>query len=482
MHCIVEDESGDVEGIRKVTAADGSAGADGSRLLAMEDPEAYLQAITAPLARVREGNPYPVARLSLEAVANAFVVLGLLPVARAEEIFIAQQLGLEAAGFRVGRKIGELSVNPGARNFQEARAAALDSPRQIPLAVAAGPVRCRLRRHELAITYATLTPEGIRLRYYGDARDGDRDLARALITEITEDIAELSITDDTGGTYRVPAADAPGTISGQGSPSGETRWIPAGELLAVPVGGEAGTRGGRPTVQWLEFAAGSGPLVRIEIPPSAAVPTGTVDPPWPTPAECYLDQLAPPDHDWSIGSFETGTVELDTAAIVAAVAGALVAVGALPPDSAVLTGIADRVRRDWRLTLSDRQMALLGPLAAAGPASGADLAVRLPLEQATVVLESITAREDMVSVQLYGHPWIFEEYWPLIAPCFRVTAVDDTGAEYEGAQGDSAGSPTHEGSGAFWFSPPVGAQARQLRVTVSTLWEAAWALVDIPGR
>ena len=465
-----------------MTAANGSAGADGSRLRVMEDPEAYLRAIAAPLARVREGSPYPVARLSLEAVANAFVVLGLLPAARAEEIFIAQQPVLEAAGFRVGREIGELSVNPGTRNFQEARAAALDSPRQIPLAVAAGPVRCRLRRHELAITYATLTPEGIRLRYHGDARDGDRDLARALLTEITEDIAELSITDDTGGTYRVPAADVPGTISGQGSPSGETRWIPAGELLAVPVGGEAGSRGGRPTVQWLEFAAGSGPPVRIEIPSPAAVPAGTAEPPWPTPAECYLDQLAPPDHDWSIGSFETGTVELDTAAIVAAVAGALLAVGALPPDSALLPGITDRVRRDWRLTLSDRQMARLGPLAAAGPASGADLAVRLPLEQATAVLESITAREDMVSVQLYGHPWIVEEYWPLIAPCFRVTAVDDTGAEHEGGPGNSSESPAHEGSGTFWFWPPVDPQARQLRVTVSTLWEAAWALVDIPGR
>ena len=127
-------------------------------------------------------------------------------------------------------------------------------------------------------------------------------------------------------------------------------------------------------------------------------------------------------------------------------------------------------------------MARLGPLAAAGPASGADLAVRLPLEQATAVLESITAREDMVSVQLYGHPWIFEEYWPLITPCFRVTAVDDTGAEHEGGPGNSSGSPAHEGSGTFWFWPPVDPQARQLRVTVSTLWEAAWALVDIPGR
>ena len=105
----------------------------------MEDPEAWLRAMTAPLARAREGSPYPVARLSLEAVANAFVVLGLLPAARAEEILAAQRPVLEAVGFRVGREIGELSVNPGTRSWQEARAAVLDSPRQIPLAVAAGP-------------------------------------------------------------------------------------------------------------------------------------------------------------------------------------------------------------------------------------------------------------------------------------------------------------------------------------------------------
>jgi hypothetical protein len=431
----------------------------------------------APLARAREGSPYPVARLSLEAVANAFVVLGLLSAARAEEILAAQRPVVEAAGFRVGREIGELSIRPGARSLQEARAAGLDRPRQVPLAVAAGPVRCRLRRHDLAITWATLTPEGIRLSYLGDARDGGRDVAGVLAREVAEDITELSITDDTGGTYRVPAANVPGGISGRCIASGETRWIPEGEFLAEPV------RGGGSAVRWLELSAGAEtPPVRFEIPPPAAVPTGTAPPPWPTPAECYLDQFAPPDRDWSIGSFETGTVELDTAAIVAAVADALLAVGAVPPDSAVLTGIADRVRPDWRRDLSDRQQALMGPWAGPGQASGAGLAVRLPLGRATAVLESITAREDMVSVQLYGYPWIFDEYWPLIVPCFRVTAVDDTGVEHAGGPGHGSGSPAHESSFAFWFWPPVDARARQLRVTVSTLWEAAWALVDIPGR
>jgi len=448
----------------------------------MEDPEAYLRGMTAPLARARVGSPYPVARLSLEGVANAFVVLGLLPAARAEDILAAQRPVLEAAGFRVGREIGELSVNPGTRDLREARAAAAESLRQLPLALVAGPVRCRLRRHDLVITWATLTPEGIWLRYHGDARDGDRDLARALAGEITEDIAELSVTDDTGRTYRVPAATVPGTISGRCSAAGQTRWTPEGEFLAVPVHGEAGSRDGHVAGRWLEFCAGSCAPVRVEIPSPAAVPTGIAEPPWPTPAECYLDQLAPPDRDWSVGSFATGTVELDTAAIVAAVADALVAVGALPPDSAVLTGITDRVRRDWHLALTDRQRALMDPWAGPGQESSADLAVRLPLEQATAVLESITAREDMVSVRLYGYPWIFEEYWPLIAPCFRVTAVDDTGAAHEGGPHNGSVSAAHEGSGAFWFWPPVGPRARQLRVTVSTLWEAAWALVEIPGR
>ena len=317
----------------------------------MEDPEAYLRALTAPLARAREGSPLPVVRFSLEAVANAFVILGLLPAVRAEEILAAQRPVLEAAGFRVGLAIGELSVSPGACGFQEARAA----------------------------------------------------------------------------------------------------------------------------------GAGSGQPVRAEILSSAAVPTGTTEPPWPTPAECYLAQFAPPAAEWSLGSFATGTVGLDTAGIVTAVAAALLAVGALPPDSAVLTGLPGSARSDWRLVLSDRQLALMDTSAGPGRANGAGLAVRLPFEQATAVIESITAREDMVSVQLYGYPWVIGESWPMITPCFRVTAVNDTGVEHEGGPGSGSASPTHEGSGSFWFWPPVGPQAKQLRVTVSTLWEAAWALIDIPG-
>ena len=42
--------------------------------------------MVAPLSRARPGQPLPGVPFSREAVANAFVMLGLLPEARAEEI------------------------------------------------------------------------------------------------------------------------------------------------------------------------------------------------------------------------------------------------------------------------------------------------------------------------------------------------------------------------------------------------------------
>jgi len=120
------------------------------------------------------------------------------------------------------------------------------------------------------------------------------------------------------------------------------------------------------------------------------------------------------------------------------------------------------------------------PRLAAGAPARAGLAAGLPLRQATAVIESITADDDLVFIQLYGHPWVSGEYWPMITPCFQVRAVNDTGCEHDGVRGSGGGSP--EGSFEFWFWPPVAPAAKRLRVIVSTLWEAAWAEIDIPGR
>ncbi|MBV9383175.1 MAG: hypothetical protein JOY82_05205 [Streptosporangiaceae bacterium] len=485
-----------------------------------QNPESFLRAMAAPLALAREGDPLPVVRFSLEAVANAFMVLGLLPAARAEEILAAQRPALEAAGFQVALPIGELTVTPETRRLLAARAAGADGPRRTPLAVAAGPVRCRLGGHDLTITSATLTPEGISVCCHGVARDGGHRAGAVIGAEAAEAVARLSVTDDTGATYVLPPGGVPGSAAARSLASGRVLWVPEGEFPAAaaagepppreaapgesPSGdpapvpgpsasGEAGSRGGRPAVRWLELSAGSGESVRIIMLPPAVVPVGTAQTPWPTPAECYLAELASISEDWGIGSFETGAVQLDTAGIVAAVADALLAVGALPEDSALLARLPYREPADWREALVPRwgvhahayeTMAAPGT----GRESGSGLVVRLPLSQATAVIENVAVHDDLVSVQLYGHPWVIDGSWPMITPGFRVTAADDTGTEYWGefviwseVVGWS-GACTGEGTGSCWFSSPVPPKAKQLRVTVSTLWEAAWALIDIPGR
>jgi hypothetical protein len=176
------------------------------------------------------------------------------------------------------------------------------------------------------------------------------------------------------------------------------------------------------------------------------------------------------------------TVELDTARIVATVADALLRTGALPPDSALLSGTTtpDTGQPPWRNELMHSWARQAHRRAREGQPHRAALAVTLPLHEATAVVESITAHENLISLQIYGHPWVNGEYWPMITPCFQVRAVDDTGREHDGVSGGGGGSP--EGSWEFWLWPPVAPAAKRIRVTVSTLWEAAWAEIDIPGR
>ena len=454
-----------------------------------EDSAAFLRVMAAPLNTAKRSEPLPGVPFSLEAAANAFVMLGLLPEARAEEILAEYRRELEAKGFRFGVLTGELSVRPGAYGFQHAQAVGRDRLTRIPLAASAETMPVPLggmeSGMEMSVTWATLTPGGVRLGfrvtgYSGNYMSGSarRPYRVSPGSQFAEKIqAGVSVTDNLGQHYRVRPVRGGGTIpSGQpGQPP--PRWD--GEMLAEPesrAAGPATTDG----VRWLEFAPASGPAARVVMPAPAQVAMGTADPPWPTPAECYLAELASVT-SMSIGAAD-GTVELDTAQIVAAVADALLWVGALPPDSGLLAGgtAAERGPAEWRQSLVHLWGRQAGRRALDGDPARAGLAAGLPLRQATAVIESITAQENLVSVQLYGHPWVTGEYWPMITPCFQVRAVDDTGSEHEGIRGSGGGSP--EGSWNFWFWPPVAPAARRIRVIVSTLWEAAWAEIDIPGR
>ncbi len=439
-------------------------------LVAGEDAEAIVRAMTAPLSAARPGEPLPGVPFSAEAVANAFVMLGLLAERRAEKILAEARRRLEARGFRIGLLTGELSVRPGAHGFQDARTANRDDLTAIPLAVAAGPAHLAFGGVNLSVRWVTLTPGGLRLDFRA-TRQRDGRMAGTLGDVIR---AGLSVTGSTGQQYQV----SPDGVRGAGGAGPAGQWWD-GQILAEPVPGTAGTGTGE-AVRWLEFATGPGPITRVIVPAAADVAAGTAEPPWPTPAECYLGVLAQVT-SMSIGS-SAGTVDLDTAQITAAVADALLRSGALPPDSALLADPAagSSGQPGWRGTLVHLWGRHARERARAAEPDRAALAARLPLRQATAVIEHITAHDDLVIIQLYGHPWVSGEYWPMITPCFQVRAVDDTGGEHDGIRGSGGASP--EGSFEFWFWPPLPPAARRIKVTVSTLWEAAWAEIDIPGR
>jgi hypothetical protein len=437
--------------------------------MVLQDPEPLLRAMVAPLSMARRGQPLPGVPFSREAVANAFVMLGLLPGARAEEILGQYRPELEAKGFRLGVLTGELSVRPGAYGYQDALAVSRADLTGIPLAVAAGPVPIAFGGTDLVLTLATLTPGGVKLRLRAVIPEPGQPLRELPGQRFAAEVRSgLSVTDDLGRAYRlqpVTWGDAPGE-------PGRRRW--RGEVLvetqsAGPAAGGA--------VRWLEFAGAESQPVRVDVPAPVAAETGPAEPAWPTPAESYLAELASA-RSVTIATGED-SVELDVAKIVAAVADALLWTGALPPDSAMLS---DRVAPTprWQEELAELWGRQAHLRARDHEPERAGLAVALPLKRATAVIESIAAQGELVSIQLYGHPWVSGEYWPMIVPCFAVRATDDTGAEHEGMPGSGGGRP--EGSREFWFWPPVPPAAKRIRVTVSTLWEAAWAELDIPGR
>lgn len=105
------------------TRAIGPSRFSGYRRIVAWEAEAFLRMLVAPLGAVKRGRKLPGVPFSREAVANAFVMLGLLPERRAEDILAEYRSHLEAEGFEIGVLTGELSVRPGAHRFQDAVAA-----------------------------------------------------------------------------------------------------------------------------------------------------------------------------------------------------------------------------------------------------------------------------------------------------------------------------------------------------------------------
>ncbi len=446
-------------------------------------PEDCLRSLAAQaLSWVHPDRPLFPVSLGLMAVANAFVMLGLLPEPRAEAILAEHRQALERKGFgnAWGATKGELTVRPGAHEYWEARVDGSGGLREVPLSVAAAGVDCPTSVADVGFEWVKLTSAGLQLSFHATAPHPGADPPDPQMP-MRQAMAEISLTDDTSHSYDLSAVRV-----GWGRSRDRQEWH--GRVLA------AQDPARKPA--WLEFTpATAGESARVVLPPPAQVPVGAIAPLWPTPAECYLAALAPVTHISMEASPSGQLAEAgpeETAEIVATVADSLMAVGALPVTSTLLrefpasgpgwhTPLAHRWGRRAHRAAQGRGTADVMPGAVDfRPAEHRGLAARLPLQHATAVIESVSAQGELVSVQLYGHPWVRGEYWPMITPCFEVRAIDDAGDEHEGMAGGGQVSPGHEGSGSFWFWPPVDPARKSLRVTVSTLWEAAWAEIELP--
>jgi hypothetical protein len=436
------------------------------------NPEDCLRSLAAEALQRAPHRPLFPDSVGLMAVANAFVMLGLLPEPRAEVILADHKSALERRGFgnTWGVTKGELTVRPGAHEYWQSRMAGPGGLREVPLLVAAAGVCCPTSVAEVCFEWVKLTSTGWQLSFRATAPDPDfRVNPPAPRVVMGQAMAELSLTDDAGHSHELRAE---GVSWGRHLDRQEQEWHGH-----VPVARDPASK-----PAWFELAPTIGGAPgRVALPSPAQVPVGRGDPRWPTPAECYLAALAPVS-TISIGTSdsvaEAGPEE--TAKIVAMVADSLIAVGALPVTSALLrefpgSGPGWHVQLAYRWGRRAHQQA-----ARFRAAEHRGLVVRLPLEHATAVIESVSAQDDLVRIQLYGHPWVMGEYVPMITPCFQVRAIDDAGNEHEGMPGDWRGFPGHEGSGNFWFWPPVPSARKNIRVTVSTLWEAAWADIDLP--
>jgi hypothetical protein len=434
------------------------------------NPDDCLRSLAAEALLRAAHRPLFPDSLGLMAVANAFVMLGLLPEPRAEAVLVDHKSTLERMGLgnTWGVTKGELTVRPGAHGYWQSRMAGPGGLHEVPLLVAAAGVCCPTSVAEVCFEWVKLTSMGWQLRFRATAPDPYRDSPDPDVV-MGQAMSEISLTDDAGQFHDLRAE---GVGWSRDLSLGEQEWHGHVVVARDPAG--------RP--EWFELAPTiGGASGRVALPSPAQVPVGRSDPPWPTPAECYLAALAPVTR---ISMEASGTVAEagpeETARIVATVADSLIAVGALPVTSTLLRE-SPGSGPGWHAALAHRWRRRAYLRAARfRAAEHRRLVVELPLEHATAVIESVSAQDDLVSIQLYGHPWVWGEYVPMITPCFQVSAVDDAGNEHEGKPGDWQGFPGDEGSGNFWFWPPVPSARKSIRVTVSTLWEAAWADIELP--
>jgi hypothetical protein len=271
----------------------------------------YLRFLAGQIiARAGPGEEFLVAWAELQAVANAYVMLGLLTGPEAATV-------LKPAGEALtgrGMPRSWLDAWSGGDDYRQLRSSGREGLSWLPRAVAVSPARLAVGSADVRFEWLRLSRAGVRFQVQATAA-GPGLPPRAGLA-----LSGVSLADDAGQRYQMYWDGGSGT---------SRLWV--GDVVAP----------GEPPgdVAWLELrAGGSAADLRLGVPPPLPVQAGTADPPWPTAAECYLDLLEAQDPPQAIGRSRGRHV-------AAAVAAALLYAGAIPADSPLLTRVLGRDKR-----------------------------------------------------------------------------------------------------------------------------------------
>ncbi len=413
-------------------------------------PKAYLRLMADDLAAAQPRWRQRLIQTSVEAVARAFILLGLLS---ADSVMAALADARRAQALNgVGGLESALWPGPPG-DFWPTRARGRHELSWTPRSVAVGGLRFSAAGVGLHCSWFRTARAGVRFQV--EATAGGQPL---LAQHAGAALAGLSAADDTGRSYRLRWDGA----GGRGR-------VGLGEVVAEPVS----EHGPPDDIAWLELASADEPASRVVFAAPAATVVGTAAPAWPTAAECYLALLSRQDPAPGLG--RSGGRD-----VVAAVAESLVTVGAIPAQSPLLPQVLGRHKRS-----SHPDLPVGWPHAVrvgTPPDLQIALCAALPFEDASVVIEGLSAWGEDIQLHVYGWPWIRGRQWPAAIPSFNVRATDDLGDEHEGHRGAWRDYGAGEGRGSFTLWPGVPRQAGRLRVVISTLWESRWAEIALPSR
>jgi hypothetical protein len=176
-----------------------------------------------------------------------------------------------------------------------------------------------------------------------------------------------------------------------------------------------------------------------------------------------------------------GLTTREAGEVVGAASEALLAVGALSPDSPILQQLSAPRHPESRAKLTSQFVSQVREqfIEPSTEQNLVALGCRIPLRRTTMMITWMIVREGVAHFELYVSPNTNGEYWPIAARPFEIRVTDNLDSEHEATSATYWRGQSGEGWGDLVLWPPLNPKVQRLRFQVNTLWEAAWVEIEL---